>query len=88
MNLMDGWNTSNRNLNDLWQVITLQRRILCFEITELNRHALTQGWHSGTAACGVLPYGANLAAPLSLQSYAKSEFMGPQTGMMESILTL
>jgi len=33
-NLKDGWNISNHNLNYLPQVITFQRRILCFEIRE------------------------------------------------------
>jgi hypothetical protein len=29
-NLTDGWNASNHNLNYLPQVVTFQRRILCF----------------------------------------------------------
>jgi hypothetical protein len=36
MNLKDGWNASNHNLNYLPQVITFQRRILCFKLRELN----------------------------------------------------
>jgi len=32
MNLKEGWNASNHNLNYLPQVITFQRRILCIEI--------------------------------------------------------
>jgi len=42
MNLKDGWNTSNHNLNYLPQVITFQRRILCFEVRELNLQASAQ----------------------------------------------
>jgi len=77
-NLKDGWNTSNHNLNYLPQVITFQRRILYFEIRELNPQALAQRRENIAATCKVLPSGADLAAPLSSQSYAKPEFMGPQ----------
>jgi len=77
-NLKDGWNTSNHNLHYLPQVITFQRRILCFEIRELNLQALAQHWENSAAPCKVFPSGAVLAAPLSSQSYAKPEFMGPQ----------
>jgi hypothetical protein len=77
-NLKDGWNASNHNLNYLPEVITFQRRILCFEIRELNLQALTQRWENSTAACKVFPSGADLAAPLSSQSYAKTACMGPQ----------
>jgi len=77
-NLKDGWNASNHNLNYLPQVITFQRRILCFEIRELNLQALAQRRESSAAACKVLPAGADLAAPLGSQSYAKPKFMGPQ----------
>jgi len=44
---------------------------------ELNLQALAQGWEKSAAACNVLPSGADLAAPLSSQSYTKPEFMGP-----------
>jgi hypothetical protein len=77
-NLKDGWNTSNHNLNYLPQVITFQRHILCFQIRELNLQALAQRWENSAAACNVLPSGADLAAPLGSQSYAKPVFMGPQ----------
>jgi hypothetical protein len=77
-NLKDGWNASNHDLNYLPQGITCQRRILCFEVRELNLQALAQRWENSAAACKVLPSGADLAAPLSPQSYAKPEFMGPQ----------
>jgi len=77
-NLKDGWNASNHNLNNLPQVITFQRLILCFEIRELNLQALTQRRENSAAACKVLPSSADLAAPLGSQSYAKPEFMGPQ----------
>jgi len=77
-NLTDGWNASNQNLNYLAQVITIQCRILCFEIRELNLQALAQRWENSDAACKVFPCGADLAAPRSSQSYAKPEFMGPQ----------
>jgi len=77
-NLNDGWNASNHNLNYLQQVITFQSRILNFKIRELNLEALAQCWENSTAACIVFPSGADLAAPLSTQSYAKPEYMGPQ----------
>jgi len=77
-NLKDGWNTSNRNLNNLPQVITFQRRILCFEMRQLNLQALAQCRENSAAACKVVPSGADLAAPMSLKSYAKPDFMGPQ----------
>jgi len=79
MNLKDGWNASNHNLNYLPKVITFQGRILCFEIRELNLQALTQRWENSAATCKVLPSGADLAAPLGYQSYVKPEFMGLQT---------
>jgi len=77
-NLKDGWNASNHNLNNLPQVITFLRRILYFEFRELNLQALTQRRENSAAACKVLPSGADLAAPLSPQSYGMPEFMGPQ----------
>jgi hypothetical protein len=76
-NLKDGWNASNHNLNYLPQVITFQRRILCFKIRELNLKVLAQSSENRAAACKVFPSGADLAAPLSSQSYAKPKFMGP-----------
>ena len=45
---------------------------------ELNFQALAHHWENSAAACKVLPSGADLAAALSSQSYANSEFMGPQ----------
>jgi hypothetical protein len=77
-NLKDGWNASNHNLKYLRQVITFQRRILCFEIRELNLQALAQCRENSAATCNVLPSSPDLAALLSSQSYAKPEFMGPQ----------
>jgi len=77
-NLMDGWNPSHHNVNYLPQVITFQRRCLCFEIRELNLQALVQRRGNCAATCKVLPSGADMAAPLSSQSYPKPEFMGPQ----------
>jgi len=77
-NLKDGWNASNHNLNYLLHVITFERRILCFEIWELNLQALVQRQENSAANCKVLPSGADLAAPLSFQSYPKPEFIGPQ----------
>jgi len=77
-NPKDGWNASNHNLNYLPQVITFQRRIVCFKIRELNLQALAQRPENSAATCKVLPSSADLAAPLSSQSYAKPEFMGPQ----------
>jgi len=77
-NLKDNWNASNHNLYYLPQVITFQRRIICFEIIKLNLQALRQRWENSAAICKVLPSGADLAATLSSQSYAKPKFMGPQ----------
>jgi hypothetical protein len=77
-NLKDSWNASNHNLNYLPQVFTFQHRILCFEVRELNLQALAQRREDSAAASKVPPSGADLAAHLSPQSYAKPEFMGPQ----------
>jgi hypothetical protein len=77
-NLKDGWNGSNHNLNYLPQVITFQHRIICFEVRGLNLQALSQRQENSAAACKVLPSGADLAAPVSPQSYAKPKFMAPQ----------
>jgi len=63
MNLKDGQNASNHNLNCLPQVITIQRRILCFEVRGLNLQALAQRWQKSAARCKVLPSGAAVAAP-------------------------
>jgi len=78
INLKNSWIASNRNLNYLPQVVTCQRRILCFEIRELTLHALTQRRENSAATWKLLPSGSDLAAPLSSLSYAKPEFMGPQ----------
>jgi hypothetical protein len=78
MILKDSWNASNHNLNYLPEVLTFQRRILCFEMRELNLQSLAQRRENSAAAFNVLPSGADLAAPLGSQSYAKPEFMGPQ----------
>jgi len=77
-NLKHDWNASNHNLRYLPHVITFQRRILCFDITELNLQDLSQHRENSAVACQVLPSGADLAAPLSPGSYVKPEFMGPQ----------
>jgi hypothetical protein len=77
-NLKDGWNASNYNLYYLPQVITFQRRILCFEIGELTLQALAQRRENSAAPFNVLLCSADLADPLGSQSYAKPEFMGPQ----------
>jgi hypothetical protein len=77
-NLKDSWNASNHNLNYVPQVITIQRRILCVELRELNLEALAQHWENRAAACKVFISGAKLAAPLPSQSYVKAEFMRPQ----------
>jgi len=76
-NLKDGCNSSNHNLNYLSQVITFHCHILSVEIRELNLHALAQSRENSTAGCNVLPSCADLAAPLSPQSYATPELMGP-----------
>jgi len=78
MNLKDGWNAFNHNLNYLAQVINFEHHILCFEIRELDLLAFTQRRENSAASCKVLPSGADLAAPLSSESYAKPELMGPQ----------
>jgi hypothetical protein len=64
-NLKDGWNASNHNLNYLPQIITFQRRILGFEVRELNLQALAQRRENNAAACKVLTSGAVLPARLS-----------------------
>jgi metal-dependent amidase/aminoacylase/carboxypeptidase family protein len=50
-----------------------------FEIRELNLQTLAQRQENSAAAYKVPPSGADLAAPLSPQLYAKPEFMGPLT---------
>jgi hypothetical protein len=77
-NLQNGWNAPNRNLNYLPQVFTFQHRILGIHITELNLQALVQSWENSAATCKVFPSGADLAPPLSSQSYATPKFMGPR----------
>jgi len=77
-NLKDGWNASNHNLNYLPQIITFQRRILCFRVRVLTLQALAQRQENSAVACIVLPSCTDLADRLSPQSYAKPEFMGPQ----------
>ena len=74
-NLNDHWNPSNHNLNYLPQVITFQRHILCFDVKELNLQGLAQHRENSTATCKVLPYGADLAAPLNSHSNG-SKFPG------------
>jgi hypothetical protein len=76
-NLKDGWNASNHNLKYLPQVITFQRRILSFEMRELNLQALAQHRETRAAACKALPSGADLAAAQGSPSYAKPQIMGP-----------
>ena len=75
-NLKNSWNASNHNLNYMPQVITFERCILCFEMSERNLQGLAQRRGNCTATCKVLPSGADRAAPLSSQSYVKPEFMG------------
>jgi len=78
MNLKDGWNASNDNLNFLPLVITYLRRMLGFEIREHNLQALSTRWENSATACNVLPSGTALAAPLCSHSSEKPKFMGPQ----------
>jgi len=78
MNLKDSWNSSNSNLNYLPQVITFECRILHFEIRELNPQALAQHPEKSADDCCFFPSGADLAVPMSMQSYAKHDFTGPQ----------
>jgi len=77
-NLKDGCNSSYHNLNYPPQGITSQRRILWLKLRELSLPALPPHRENSAAACKVLPSGADLAAPLSHQSYAKPQFPGPQ----------
>jgi hypothetical protein len=76
--LNDGWNASNHNVNYVPQVITLQCRILCFKIIELNPQALAERHENSAGTSKVLHSGADRAAPLSSQAYVKLEFMEPQ----------
>jgi len=85
-NLQQCWNACNHDLNYMLQVITFQRCILCFEITELNLPALAQRREISTTTCKVLYCSSELDAPLGSRSYAKPEFIGPQTAAMVSIL--
>jgi len=77
-NLTDSWNASNHNLNYLPQVITFQRRIICFDISCVNLEALTQHRHIRAASCKVLPSRADLAAHLGSQSNPNHQIMAPQ----------
>jgi len=52
--------------------------MLCFRIRGLNLQALAQRWETSAAASKVISSSADLAAPISSQSYVKPEFMGPQ----------
>jgi hypothetical protein len=70
-NLKDGWNASNHNLNYLPQVITFQRRILCFGIRELNILALARRRERDAKNEEEPP------PPLS-PPYTKPRFIGPQ----------
>ena len=76
--LKDSLNAFNQSLNYLRQVITFQRRIHFFKIRELILQALAQCREASATDCKVPPSSADLAAPLSPQSYAKPEFMGLQ----------
>jgi len=75
MDPKDSWNASNHNLNYRPQVITFRHHILFFEIRELNFQGITQRRENSATACKFIPSGADLANPLSCQSYAKPEFM-------------
>jgi hypothetical protein len=75
--LKDGWNFSNLNLNYLLQVTTFQCSILFFEIGELPPQALIPHLEHSAGTSKVYPSGADLAASMSSQSYAKPQFMGP-----------
>jgi len=76
--LKDSRNAYNDNLNYLPQVITFHRGIRCFTIRDLNLQAIAHSLENSAAALQVLSSSADLPAPLSSQSYAKPEFMGPQ----------
>jgi len=52
--------------------------LMCFKIRELNLQALARHWENSAATFKVLPSAADLAAPLSSQSYVKPELIGPQ----------
>jgi hypothetical protein len=62
MNLRDGSNSSNHNLNYLTQVIILQHRIVCIEVRDLNLQTVTQCQENRTAIWKVLSSAADLAA--------------------------
>jgi len=87
-NLTDSWNACNHNLNYLPEVIPFQRRILYFEIRELNLQALAQRRENSAAVCKVLPSGADLAAPWAPSHMRSPNSWSPKTAVMESILTL
>jgi hypothetical protein len=47
-------------------------------MAEPHLQALTHHWQNSTAACTVIPSGADVAALLNIQSYVKPEFMSFQ----------
>jgi len=90
-NLKDSWNASNYNLSYLLEVITFQRRILCFEIRELNLQALAQRREHSVAACTVLPpcNGRGRAQVIwMLQDWTRSAYRGTRIRIFSKVILL
>ena len=87
-NLKDGWNASNHNPNYLPQVITFQRRILCFDIRELNLQALTQRRENSAATRTIFLLALIWLPPWAPRHMRSQNSWDPKTAVMESILML
>jgi hypothetical protein len=87
-NLMDDQNPSHHNLDFLPQVITFHRRILCFQMRELNvQPSLSVGNTALPPANASLP--VLIRQPPWDPSHKRSlKSWGPKTAIMECILTL
>jgi len=87
-NLKDGWNASNHNLNFVPQVITFQRRILCYKLeSSISKPSL------GIGRTALQPAKCSLPVLLWLPPWAPSHMPSPnswdlKTAVMECILML
>ena len=88
MNLTDGGNASNHNLNYLQHVITFQRRIHFIEISKVNLETLAHRWVIIAVTCKVFLSGADLAVPSAPSDMCSPNSWDPQTAAMETILML
>jgi len=58
--------------------MTIQGRILCFKISDLNLQAFAYCGANRVATSKIVPSGADLATSQCHQSFVKPEFMEPQ----------